>query len=107
MITTKSKTTPRQEINRKIKEYGLREVVKERWGSDYTRVSSERLQMVIDDYEKKYGISKRQSQPKLEEINPSKIDATKLKKAFIKLVTILQTTETLLPEEVEEILQEF
>lgn len=109
MITREltNKTTSRQEIYRKIKEYGLKHAVKERWGSDYTRVSSERLQMVIDDHEKRLGISKNTPTRKLEDVVPEKIDLIGLKKAFVKLVSILQTTDTLLPDEVEEILQEF
>lgn len=95
----------RKEIYRLLNEYGLKEAVKERWASDYTRVSSVKLMMVITDYEKKLG---KGSKPKkdLNTMNPDDISDKGLRKAFIKLLSTLQASNTLFPEEVEEILAE-
>jgi hypothetical protein len=96
----------RKEIFQKIKAHGLQEAVKERWHSDYTRVSSAKLMEIIVEHEKMLARYNKKPEAKINDIKPDKIGALGLKKAFVKLLTILQTSETLYPEEVEEILQE-
>lgn len=95
----------RKEIYRLLNEYGLKEAVKERWASDYTRVSSEKIMMVIRDYEKKLGIGVKPKK-ELSKVKPDDISDTGLRKAFVKLLSTLQASGTLYPNEVEEILAE-
>jgi uncharacterized protein YjiS (DUF1127 family) len=95
----------RQEIYRFIKEHGLQEAVKEKWASDYTRVSSEKLMQVIEAYNRKFNNNKTSKKP-LNKVTPDDISDIGLRKAFIKLLSTLQTSETLYPQEVEEILSE-
>lgn len=97
---------PRKEINRLIKEHGLQETVKERWASDYTRVSSEKLMQIIEEHERKLGISTKSPKKSLDKVTPSDISDVGLRKAFIKLLSTLQASDTLYPQEVEEILSE-
>ena len=95
----------RKEIYRLINEYGLKEAVKEKWASDYTRVSSDKLMDIIAAYEKSIGKNAKPKKP-LSELQPKDISDVGLRKALIKLLSTLQASNTLFPEEVEEILAE-
>ena len=95
----------RKEIYKLLNEYGLKEAVKEKWLSDYTRVSSEKLMVIITDYQKRKGIAPKPKKG-LDKVTPDDISDKGLRKCFIKLLTTLQASDTLFPDEVEDILNE-
>lgn len=95
----------RKEIYKLLDEYGLKETVREKWLSDYTRVSNEKLLVIIEDYRKKHGIVSG-TKKQLNELKPDDISDKGLRKSFIKLLSTLQASNTLFPEEVEDILSE-
>lgn len=95
----------RKEIYELLNEYGLKEAVKEKWLSDYTRVSSEKLMVIITDYQKRKGIAPKPKK-ELDKVTPDDISDKGLRKSFIKLLSTLQASNTLFPDEVEDILNE-
>lgn len=98
---------PRKEIYRKLKEYGLQEEVKEKWATDYTRVSSVRLMEIIEKHEKMLNAYNKSSKKKtVNDVKPEEITNEGLKRAFIKLVSTLQASDTLYADEAEDVLAE-
>ena len=94
----------RKEIVQRLKELGLTEKVKTVFGDNYTRVSNENLQFILDEYDKRN--NPKEPERKIEDVKPDSIGDLGLRKAFVKLLTTLQMSETLYPEEISEILKE-
>lgn len=93
----------RKEIVEQLKEFGLLEEVKRMFGDNYTRITTENLNCVIESYNKKH------NPPKLKttaDVDPEEINDLGLRKAFVKLLTTLQMSETLFPDEISSILEE-
>lgn len=95
----------RKEIVEQLKEYGLLEQVKIMFGDNYTRVSTENLDCVIQWYNKKHNPEKKELK-RVEQVEPENINDLGLRKAFVKLLTTLQMSETLFPDEISSILEE-
>lgn len=99
----------RREIYKKIKDYGLEAEIKIKFGDNYTRIPSVDLCRLIEKYqdlEKECCNCKKSTAKTINDVNIDEITDPGLRRAFVKLVATLQTSKTLYPEEVEDILKE-
>ena len=98
----------RKELYDKIKELGLADAIKKKFGDNYTRVSSSNLENFIKAH-LKCDKKEKKEEVVVDKVTeaPSKIPSNPkcCKEAIIKLVSILQTKRIITAKEAEEVVE--
>lgn len=96
----------RKELYDKIKELGLADAIKKKFGDNYTRVSSSNLEVFIKVHLEN-GEKEKKKEAAMEKVvdNPIKTpsDHKGCREAIIKLISILQTKRMIKAKEAEEV----
>ena len=93
----------RKEIYAKVKEYDLVKKIQEKYGDNYTRVSSKNLEEFITAFEKKRANSEKgkADKNKAPEKCTERCKVKQKESALVKLLSILAAKGIIIPEEAE------
>jgi hypothetical protein len=88
----------RKELYDKVRELGLADAIKKKYGDNFTRVSNANLEACISScYDKNTAKEKKAAKP------ASVVPAKTCREAFIKLISILQSKRMITAKEGEEV----
>lgn len=87
----------RKELYDKVRELGLADTIKKKYGGNFTRVSNANLEACINSCCNKNKAEKKIAKP------ASVVPAKTCKDAFIKLISILQSKRMITAKEGEEV----
>lgn len=92
----------RKEMYKAVKKYGLNDIIKNRFGKNCTNVSNSELEKVIKEFTNDYRECFYQDNNNENVKNANSLD---IRKAFVKLVSILVAYEVIDDEDAESILE--
>lgn len=87
----------RKELYDKVRELGLADAIKKKYGDNFTRVSNANLEACISSCYDKNTAKKKKA------VKPAVVPAKTCREAFIKLISILQSKRIITAKEGEEV----
>lgn len=95
----------RKELYNKVKELGVADAIKAKFGDNFTRISSANLEDFLKNFKEPKEIKKKSDSTE-NTVKDTIKEAKSTSNAIIKLLTILQTKRVITAKEAEEVAKE-